>query len=188
MWYLNAPLISHVTLFCPTVVLLVNNNFFEGTIRDGFDNFESLDFADFKNNKFTGSLPASIFSIPTIRILYFNNNNLDGTIPLSYGSSPVLKDLYLSGNELTGTVPAIEPGQLLTLSELLVNDNQLVGTMPPSVCQLRVDGVGALEDLWADCGPGADSMLECAVPDCCTLCFPTDANVTGQISDENPSS
>lgn len=157
-----------------------------GTIRDGFDQFETLDFADFKNNQFTGSLPASIFNIPTIRILYFNNNNLDGQIPLNYGSSPVLRDLFLSGNSFTGTLPEIEPGQLVTLTEFLLNDNQLTGTMPPSVCQLRVEGVGSLDDLWSDCDPTADPRLECDLPECCTLCFPTDNSDREQVSDENP--
>lgn len=182
------PCISLI-FFCrlSTVVLLVNNNQLEGTIRDGFDQFESLEFADFKNNKLTGSLPASIFNIPTIRILYFNNNNLDGPIPLNYGSSPVLRDLFLSGNALSGSIPDIEPGQLTTLTEFLLNDNQLTGTMPPSVCQLRVANVGILEDLWADCGAEAVNPVECAFPDCCTLCFPTNDPAREQVlTDENP--
>jgi hypothetical protein len=161
-------------LFPVTVVLLVSDNQFIGTIRDGFDQFESLDFADFKNNNFIGSLPASIFNIPTIRILYFNNNDLDGTIPLNYGSSPVLRDLYLSGNSLSGTIPEVEPGLLLTLTEFLVDGNALSGTMPPSICQLRVEGFGILEDLWSDCGATASPRVECALPACCTECYPND--------------
>ena len=157
----------------PTGILLVNDNQFTGTIRDGFDQFESLDFADFSNNNFVGSLPATIFNIPTIRILYFQNNTLDGPIPPNYGSSPVLSDLYLNGNELSGTVPDLEPGLLTRLTELLFHDNLLTGTMPPSVCQLRVTGVGILQDLWSDCGVMASPRLECALPECCTLCFPS---------------
>lgn len=164
----------------------MNNNALAGTIRDGFDQFEKLDFADFKNNAFTGTLPASIFNIPTMRILYFNNNSLEGTIPLNYGSSPVLRDLFLSGNNLSGTIPDIEPEQLTTLTEFLVNDNQLSGTMPPSICQLRMEGVGILDDLWSDCGPLAEPRLECDIPECCTVCFPTDTvEPAGVVSDEN---
>ena len=154
--------------------LLVSNNELTGTIRDDFDQFELLAFADFRNNKLEGSLPASIFNIPTIRILYFENNQLDGTIPLNYGNSPVLKDLFLSGNMLAGTVPEVEPGQLLALTEFLLNDNALTGTMPPSICQLRVEGVGILEDLWSDCGSTANPRLACDIPDCCTQCNPVE--------------
>jgi hypothetical protein len=136
--------------------------------------FTALNFADFKNNDFEGTLPSTIFNIPTMEILYFSNNNLSGTIPPNYGSSPVLRDLFLSGNRLSGTVPSIEVGQLSELTEFLLENNQLTGTMAPSICQLRIEGVGILDDLWTDCGPDADPMIECSVPDCCTLCFPTD--------------
>ena len=72
-------------------ILRLNTNSFTGTIRDGFNRWEDLDFADFRNNAFTGTIPATIFTIPTLRILYFSNNQLDGTIPSNYGNSTVLR-------------------------------------------------------------------------------------------------
>ena len=153
-------------------MLRVNDNSFTGTIRDGFNQWGSLDFADFRNNEFTGSLPATIFDIPTVRILYFSNNNLDGTIPSNYGASPVLRDLFLSGNQLVGTVPEVQVGQLTELTEFLLENNQLTGTMAESICNLRVEGQGMLDDLWADCSPSADPRVECDAPECCTACFP----------------
>ena len=152
-------------------ILRLNTNSFTGTIRDGFNRWEDLDFADFRNNAFTGTIPATIFTIPTLRILYFSNNQLDGTIPSNYGNSTVLRDLFLDDNNLSGTVPDIQPGQLTDLTEFLLNGNSLTGTMAPSICQLRIEGVGVLDDLWADCSDTASPKIEC---DCCTLCFPTD--------------
>ena len=134
--------------------------------------WSNLQFADFRDNGFEGSIPASIFDIPNIAILYFSNNNLDGPIPPNFGSPPFLRDLFLSGNRLSGTVPDIQPGQLADLTELLLEGNMLEGTMPASVCQLRVDGVGILEDLWADCSATADPRIECELDTCCTRCFP----------------
>jgi hypothetical protein len=163
--------------FVSIAFLLLDNNNFVGTIRDGFNQWSSLDFADFRNNQFEGSLPSTIFDIPTMRILYFSNNNLDGPIPENYGSSPVLRDLYLGGNQLTGTVPDIQPGQLTQLTEFLIEENELTGTMAPSICQLRIEGVGLLDDLWADCGPLADPIIEC---ECCTVCFPNDQVSIGE--------
>jgi Leucine-rich repeat (LRR) protein len=165
---------SH-TLFSIAVfsgVLRVNKNFFQGTIRDSFDMWTSLDIADFGDNQFSSSIPASIFSIPTLRILYLTNNRLDGKIPANYGAPPLLRDLYLSGNMLTGPVPAIAQGQLTLLTEFIVQSNQLTGSMPPSVCALRVLGSGILDDLWSDCSATADPRIECDLPECCTLCFP----------------
>jgi hypothetical protein len=163
------------------VTLRVNSNQLVGTIRDGFNQWSSLDFADFRDNQFEGTLPSTIFDIQTIRILYFANNNIDGTIPPNFGSSPVLRDLFLSGNQLSGTIPDIEPDQLKALTEFLVEGNQLTGTMAPSICQLRIEGVGILDDLWTDCSPDADPRIECDLPVCCTACFPSDdhSGVTG---------
>lgn len=155
------------------VVLRVNDNNFVGTIRDGFDVWKSLDFADFRNNGFDGTLPETIFDILSLRILYFANNNLDGTLPSNFGNSPVLRDLFLSGNQLTGTVPDIQVGQLTKLTELLLEDNKFTGSMAESVCNLRTEGQGMLEDLWVDCGRDANPRLECDAPGCCTACFPS---------------
>jgi hypothetical protein len=157
------------------VTLQLNGNNFVGTIRDGFNQWSSLDFADFRDNQFEGTLPSTIFDIPTIRILYFANNNLDGTIPSNFGNPPLLKDLFLSGNRLSGTVPDILPGQLMALNEFIMEENMLTGTMASSVCLLRVAGVGVLEDLWADCDETASPRIECDVPECCSVCFPKDS-------------
>jgi hypothetical protein len=154
-------------------VLRVNNNLLQGTIRDSFDMWTRLDFADFSNNQFSSTIPTTIFDIPTLRILYLTNNRLDGNIPANYGTPPVLRDLYLSGNLLTGPVPAIASGQLPVLTEFLLQRNQLTGSMPPSVCALRVRGSGLLDDLWTDCSEFADPRFECDLPECCTLCFPS---------------
>jgi hypothetical protein len=113
-----------------------------------------------------------MFDIPTIRILYFANNELDGPIPPNYGNPPNLRDLFLSGNRLTGTVPEIQVGQLMQLTEFLLENNELTGAMAESICNLRMEGQGMLDDLWVDCGPSADPRLECDAPECCTACFP----------------
>jgi hypothetical protein len=155
------------------VVLRVNDNQFTGTIRNGFNQWGNLDFADFRSNKFSGTLPSTIFDIPTIRILYLANNELDGPIPSNYGNAANLGDLFLSNNRLTGTIPEIEVGQLPALSELLLDNNEFIGTMPESICNLRMQGQGMLEDLWVDCSPSADPRLECDSPECCTACFPS---------------
>ena len=175
------PLLSHppvllistsVLFLTTTVVLRVNDNQFAGTIADGFGSWSRLDFADFRTNQFEGTLPATIFDISTVRILYFSNNFFAGTIPPNYGASPVLRDLFISGNQLTGTIPEIQMGQLTELTELLLEDNQLTGSMAESICNLRIAGQGMLDDLWVDCGAGADPRLECEAPACCTACFP----------------
>lgn len=87
----------------------------------------------------------------------------EGGIPTNYANAPLLRDLFLSNNMLTGEIPSIESNQLLNLNEFLVEENDLQGTMPPSVCRLFDNAM--LEDLWADC----TEEIDC---ECCTRCFP----------------
>jgi hypothetical protein len=164
-------ILTAFTTFQFSGILRLNGNNFVGTIRDSFDGWFSLDFADIKNNEFEGPLPSSVFDIPSLRIFYASNNNFDSTIPENWANSPVLRDLYLNGNQLTGTVPAVEPGQLVGLTELILQENQLTGTVPPSVCQLRVEGSGLLVSLWTDCAVDANPRIECD-SSCCNQCFP----------------
>ena len=123
------------------------------------------------NNEFlTGFLPATLFDVPTVRIIYIANCSLAGPIPGNYGSPPFLRDLFLDGNDLTGTVPEITQGQLLMLNEFLLQDNLLVGSVPASICALRDNTTGLLEDLWTDCG-GDPPQIMCDFPACCNRCF-----------------
>jgi Leucine-rich repeat (LRR) protein len=145
-------------------------------MRDSFENFENLTFVDFSNNRFSGPLPASIFGLQRIEILYFFSNLFTGEIPSNYATSPVLRDLYLNDNNLIGTIPPISVGsteegnvqpQLLVLTEFLLQNNSITGTMPASICELRGDNVTEdLVTLIADCNP-PDPLVQC---DCCSDC------------------
>ena len=146
----------------------MNDTNLEGTIRDSFESFQSLRFADFSKNKFTGPLPGSIFDIAGIEILYFSENALTGSIPANYGNASNLRDLYVNDNQLVGMVPPITPGQLLNLTEFRLENNSITGTMPASICALRgEDETNDLYALVADCG-GMVPLIQC---DCCNGCI-----------------
>ena len=150
--------------------LRLNKNFWNGTIPDVFENYRQLDFFDISNSMFSGPIPKTIFSIPTLRLAYMSNCSLSGTIPSQFADPPDLRDLYLDGNVITGNIPSIVPGQLEKLSEFLLQDNEITGTMPDSICSLRADFI--LDDLWTDCG-GELPEIECDFPECCNRCFET---------------
>jgi hypothetical protein len=92
---------------CIPVNLLLNDNLLSGTIRDGFDDFLSLDFVDFSSNQLTGTIPASFFGIRDIRFIYFSSNSLEGALPSTWSNAVLLRDLYLDNNLLSGEVPEI---------------------------------------------------------------------------------
>jgi hypothetical protein len=134
------------------VNLLLNDNLLSGTIRDGFDDFLSLDFADFSSNQLTGTIPSTFFGIRDIRFLYFSKNTLEGALPSTWSNAVLLRDLYLDHNLLSGQVPEIQAvgsvtslivadarirlsppssfpqGSFTHLTELLVNGNNFSGT------------------------------------------------------------
>jgi len=147
-------------------LLDLSRNKFSGPIRDAFSFFESLDFIDLAFNDFTGVIPQTLFDIPTLRLAYLHNAAFEGNIPSNYDRPNGLRDLYLQSNRLTGTIPDVSEGQLQNMTEFLVQDNDLEGEMPASVCALRAGA--QLEDLWSDCDDSAgDAEVDCS---CCTQC------------------
>lgn len=154
---------------CPIENLILNDNFFSGTLSESlFQNNSPLRFIDLSNNRFiSGTIPSSLFALPLVRNIYLSNCTLTGTIPQTYSTPPNLRDLFIDGNNLDGTVPEIAPGELTELNEFLLQNNEITGIMPDSVCSLRDDTIGSLDDLWADCA-STPPEIQC---DCCTRCF-----------------
>ena len=157
-----------VVLILSAEILSLSNNNFTGRLRDNFNGLTNLDFVDLSQNEFSGTIPPSLFDIPTIRLIYLNNNKLQGQIPSNFGNAPVLRDLYLYNNLLEGQVPPIQQDQLSKMQEFLVQNNDITGMMPPSICALRSQN-GILENLWSDCS-AADSEMPKVECECCTQC------------------
>jgi Leucine-rich repeat (LRR) protein len=157
-------------------LLSVSNNNFTGTLVDAFGDLKAMDTLDLGQNRFSGTVPATIFSISSLRLLYLSSNSFIGNIPANFGNALKLRDLYLSDNQLEGPIPPILAGQLQNLTEFLLQNNALTGTMPESICTLTEDGNGVLEDLWSDCEI-IDGVAEVSCT-CCTQCvFETGALV-----------
>jgi len=108
-----------------------------------------------------------MFENGAIELFYLSMNIFTGAIPSNWGEADTLRDLYVNDNELTGMVPPIEPGQLENLSEFRLENNNIFGTMPASICALRGDDQETdLVTLIADCG-GPNPLIQC---DCCNGC------------------
>lgn len=135
-------------------------------MTDAFAPLQALETIDLADNNMVGPIPSSLFDLPEIRLIYLTNNQFTGEIPGNYGSADKLRDLYIDGNLLNGMIPPIDDGQLPNLNEFLLQDNDLTGTMPESICALRAPA-GMLEDLWADCDNASGPEVTCP---CCTQC------------------
>ena len=152
-----------------SVHLSLGGNRLTGSINEVLGNLDMLQTLDLSQNQLSGSIPRSLFDLEFIQEIHFHSNMLDGVIPSSFGVSTTLQRLELHGNVLTGMIPDVE--SFAALEELTLQDNGLTGTMPRSICELRLDGFGILNTLTADCDAAANPRVSCATA-CCTSCFP----------------
>jgi Leucine-rich repeat (LRR) protein len=165
--FIGGPIPDSVFALSNLRILTAGGTLLSEEIPNVFVGFAALEDFDLSGNLHTGPIPDSIFDSPALKRVYLNNNGLTGSIPINYSNPPNLEDLFLSSNSLIGTVPEIDPGDLLQLDEFLIQENDLTGSMPQSICDLRT--AGALTNLFADCG-GPDPQIECEFDVCCTLC------------------
>lgn len=84
---------------------------------------------------FSGIIPSEIGNAGQLSYISLSGNNLTGEIPSSIGKLSNLKWLDLAHNFLTGSIPISTSGssgldQLKTLQALILNNNQLSGSLP----------------------------------------------------------
>mmetsp|Transcript_22703 Transcript_22703/g.49197 ORF Transcript_22703/g.49197 Transcript_22703/m.49197 type:complete len:958 (-) Transcript_22703:106-2979(-) len=91
------------------------------------------------SNDITGSLPSELGNLSSLRSLHVEENDLSGSLPLEFAGMDVLNELHAYGNKISGSIP-IQIGFLGFFSELKVlylDGNEITGTIPPSVSNLR---------------------------------------------------
>ncbi|PIA45943.1 hypothetical protein AQUCO_01600294v1 [Aquilegia coerulea] len=93
-------------------------------------------------NHIYGSIPPSIANLVNVTLLNFSSNLLNGSIPSGISRMRKLERVYLSNNSfsdlsknrLSGSIPD-SLSNLFQLRRLLLFDNHLTGTIPPSLGQ-----------------------------------------------------
>ncbi|XP_043716261.1 receptor protein kinase TMK1-like [Telopea speciosissima] len=112
-----------------------------GPIPDFLGNMSSLTALKLSYNTLSGGIPAT-FSQSLLQILWLNDqkgSKLSGPIDV-IASMVSLKILWLHGNSFTGTIPT-NFGDLSSLSDLNLNNNQLVGLIPESLLSLPLQAL-----------------------------------------------
>ncbi|KAM7474428.1 hypothetical protein LguiB_021671 [Lonicera macranthoides] len=112
---------------------------FTGPIPDSIGSLQQLVFLSLNNNGLSGSIPASFGNLTNLYWLDLASNRLSGPIPVSNGSRPGLDMLvktqhfHLGGNRLSGDIPSQLFSSSLTLIHLLLENNQLTGSIPSTL-------------------------------------------------------
>ncbi|XP_066398740.1 tyrosine-sulfated glycopeptide receptor 1-like [Miscanthus floridulus] len=114
-------------------VLEVSYNQLSSTVPKGLGNCSALRVLKAGHNNLRGSLPDELFSATSLEHLSFPNNYLNGVLD----GSPImnlrnLATLDLEGNNLAGSIPD-SIGQLKELEELRLVLNSMSGELPSSL-------------------------------------------------------
>jgi len=95
------------------------------------------------SNGLTGVLPPSVGDLVDLLELNLQQNAISGTLPDALGTLPRLVKLRLTNNRFTGSIPSSLGGNcqngtggLCNLDGLLLDGNQISGTIPDSLCNL----------------------------------------------------
>lgn len=144
-------------------LLFLYQNDFSGEIPAFFGSLQNLELLDVSNNNLIGKIPRELADMSSLGAFYAVSNQLTGGIPVEVISSGSLHTLNLTDNSLTGTIPnsiglmgSLIPqrqrraiwlrdndffgtvpqtiGDIPDLTELVLDGNDLTGTMPASIC------------------------------------------------------
>ncbi|KAJ4780429.1 Leucine-rich repeat protein kinase family protein [Rhynchospora pubera] len=117
---------------------LVNCSFF-GEIPDVLGNLANLTYLALNSNKFTGKIPPSLGKLSKVTWLDLADNQLSGPLPVSandgWGLDQLLKakHFHLNQNYFTGEIPESLFSANMDLRHLLLDRNQLKGSIPNSI-------------------------------------------------------
>ncbi|XP_059652127.1 leucine-rich repeat receptor protein kinase HPCA1-like [Cornus florida] len=112
---------------------------FTGLIPESIGSLRQLVFLSLNSNSFSGPIPPSIGNLTNLYWLDLADNKLSGTIPVSDGITPGLdmlvrtKHFHFGKNQLSGEIPPQLFSSNMVLIHLLLDSNQLTGSIPSSL-------------------------------------------------------
>ncbi|KAB2087425.1 hypothetical protein ES319_A04G103300v1 [Gossypium barbadense] len=125
-------------------LLVMNNNFFHGSLPGEISNLVNLTLIAFEHNSLTGTILPSIGTLPNLQYIFLHENKFSGKVPESLGNLTYLAEVHLSNNLLEGTIPS-SLGNCQRLQLLDLSVNLLNGTIPGDI--FGIPGLGKVLNL-----------------------------------------
>jgi len=138
-----------------TSLQLFNNTQLTGTIdSQRISQLSNLEIFSAGRTQLKGTIPESVYStLTSMRQFKLEHAQMVGTLSSKLHQwNATLEILWLHGNQLTGPLPTEALGSLTQLKELqFQQNNDLVGTIPQTVCEQRGNRLFELSKLMVDC-------------------------------------
>lgn len=122
--------------------LRLDGNDLSGYLPKELGALAGLETLRLDRNNFTTNLPSELFDLMSLNDLRLADpesdieaNIITGTLPTEIGQLLNLTELLLQHQRITGTIPS-EMGGMIGLTELRLDDNLLVGTLPSTLGDL----------------------------------------------------
>ncbi|CAN8234757.1 unnamed protein product [Cochlearia groenlandica] len=115
------------------IMLLLSNNLLEGTLPPSLLAIYHLNFLDLSGNLLSGELPFSYVNSMYGINIFLNNNNITGPIPVTLLDNAKILDLR--NNKLSGNISHFTNTGDMRI--LLLRGNNLTGSIPRKICELR---------------------------------------------------
>lgn len=126
-----------LSLLCGTLVELdLSSNHLIGGLPASFSRCRLLEVLDLSSNQLSGDFVVTVISkISSLRVLRLPFNNITGTNPLPTlaADCPLLEVIDLGSNMLEGEIMPELCSSLPSLRKLLLPNNYINGTVPPSL-------------------------------------------------------
>ncbi|KAK9700053.1 hypothetical protein RND81_08G214300 [Saponaria officinalis] len=123
--------------------LFLNSNRFTGPIPHSVGNLSNLKWLDVSDNQLSGTLPVSNRTTPGLDLLlnahhfHLGQNRFSGEIPLGlFNSRMALIHVILNDNQLSGSIP-VTLSLVQTLEVIRLDKNKLTGTVPDNLNTLN---------------------------------------------------
>ncbi|XP_062195448.1 brassinosteroid LRR receptor kinase BRL3-like isoform X2 [Phragmites australis] len=133
----TGPIPDKLSILCRTLVELdFSSNQLTGSLPVSYAQCRLLQVLDLGNNQLSGDFVVTVISnISSLRVLRLPFNNITGTNPLPAlaAGCRLLEVIDLGSNELNGEIMPDLCSSLPSLRKLLLPNNYLNGTVPPSL-------------------------------------------------------
>ncbi|XP_028084230.1 putative receptor-like protein kinase At3g47110 [Camellia sinensis] len=105
-------------------------NFFDGSIPDGFGQLKNLQKLAIGINRLSGIIPPSLFNLSSLTMFDVIGNQIQGSLPWVLGITlPNIEFFNIGDNQFTGLIPA-SISNSSKLHYLIMVQNKLIGKVP----------------------------------------------------------